>query len=123
MTVDPTAALRSLASDWRGDAELLRRRGAPQQANALESAAEDLEERLREWGAELLTLEGAAEEAGLAYDTIQRKVSSGEIPNAGEQGSPRVRRADLHPWMEPPGSRLHDGPVDELADKALSSRG
>lgn len=120
--MDPLATLRSLAETWRTQAELLRRRGAPQQAETLESAAEDLEDRLREWKLELLTLEEAAEEAGLAYDTIQRKVAEGEIPNAGEKNAPRVRRAALHHWIEAPEPELYEDPVDDLAHRTLQAR-
>lgn len=119
--MDPLHTLRSLVDTWQQEAHLLRRRGAPQQADTLESAAEELEDRLRGWSLELLTLEEAAREAGLAYDTVQRKVGS-EIPNAGETGSPRVRRADLHPWIDAPEPRSHDSPVDELADTTLAAR-
>ena len=87
--------LTSLALEWRDDAALLRRRGAPRQADALESAAEDLEERLRAWELEALTLDEAAAESGYSYSTLQHRVASGDLPNAGESGSPRIRRCDL----------------------------
>lgn len=119
--MDPLATLRSQADTWRSEAKLLRRRGAPQQADTLVSAAEDLEDRLREWALELLTLEEAARETGLAYDTIQRKVGS-ELPNAGQQGNPRVRRADLHPWLEAPQPELYEDPVEDLAHRTLQAR-
>lgn len=120
--MDPLTDLRALAETWQGEADLLRRRGAPRQADALESAAEELEDRLREWSLELLSLEEAAREAGLAYDTVQRKVADGELPNAGEKGAPRVRRADLHPWLDAPTPQLHGDPVDELAERTLRAR-
>lgn len=88
-------ALRSLAARWTDEAALLRRRGAPRQADALESAAEELEARLDTWWLETLTLQEAADEAGLSYSAVQKKVSRGDVPNAGREGSPRVRRCDL----------------------------
>lgn len=102
-------SLEELAASWREDAELLRRWGAPRRGDALERAAGQLEERLREWRLELLSLQQAAEETGLAYDTVQRKVSSGEWPNRGEKGSPRVRRCDVLPSLE--------GPTPQLAEE------
>jgi len=120
--MDPLAALRALTDTWLEEADLLRRRGAPRQADALESAAEDLEDRIREWALEALSLDQAAEETGLAYDTVQRKVASGEIPNRGAKGSPLVRRADLHPWLSAPEPQLHEDPVERLAERTLRGR-
>lgn len=120
--MDPLAPLEELAQGWRADAVRLRRWGAETQAAAVEEAADELEERLQEWALERLTLEEAARESGLAYDTVQRKVSSGEWPNAGKTGSPRVRRCDVLPGLEPPGPREASGPVDALAEEVLRSR-
>lgn len=115
-------ALTDQVASWREEADLLRRRGAPRQADVLESAAEDLEDRLREWRLEALSLEQAARESGLAYDTVQRKVGS-ELPNAGEKGSPRVRRCDLHPWLDAPEPEaVESDVVAELACETLGGR-
>lgn len=114
---DPLATIRHLSAAWRDEAATLRRRGAEGQADTLESAAEDLEDRLREWSLELLSLEDAAQEIGCKYDTLQRKVGS-EIPNAGRKGSPRVRRCDLHPWLRGPELKPVD-PVDQLAERRV----
>lgn len=120
--MDSLADLRSLADRWRDEAALLRRRGAPGPADALASAAEDLEDHLREWRLALLTLDQAAREADLAYDTLQRKVAAGEIANAGEKGSPRVRRCDLHPWLDAPAPEAEEDPVESLALDTLAGR-
>lgn len=120
--MDALAPVRELVDSWREEAALLRRRGAEPQAKLLESAADDLEDRLQEWRLEALTLEQAAREAGLAYDTVQRKVGD-ELPNAGKKGSPRVRRCDLHDWIDPPRPEAVDSdPVRELARETLASR-
>ncbi len=84
-----------LVESWREEAALFRRRGLNQAADVAESYAADLEAAVREYGLAMLTLTEAAAESGLKYDTIQGKVASGEIPNAGRRGSPRVRRCDL----------------------------
>lgn len=47
-----TEPVERLAGEWEDEAETLRRRGATRQAAALESAAEDLRERVRECEAE-----------------------------------------------------------------------
>lgn len=114
--------LLNLAEDWREDAEWLRDYGAEGQAQACEKHAEALEDRLREWELEMLTLEQAAEETGLAYDTAQRKVSSGEWPNRGEKGRPRVRRCDVLPGLQAPEPREVEEPVEELARETLQAR-
>ena len=88
-------ALEALTREWREQAEMLRHRGADAQARALESCAEDHEERLRSWYLESLTLHDAAEESGIAYSTLQQKVATGDLPNSGEKGSPRILRCDL----------------------------
>ena len=84
-----------LAESWREEAALFRRRGLTQAADLAESYAAELEAVLREYRLAALTLKEAATETGLKYDTIQGKVASGEIPNVGRRGSPRVRRCDL----------------------------
>ncbi len=91
-----TARLQSLAAAWRDEADLLRRRGLEREARMVESFASDLEQRLREWELQALTLEQAATELGLKYDTVQRRVACGELPNAGRKGAPRVRRCHLY---------------------------
>ena len=87
--------LPALAESWREEAALFRRRGLNQAADLAESYAMELEAVLREYRLATLTLKEAATETGLKYDTIQGKIASGEIPNAGRRGSPRVRRCDL----------------------------
>lgn len=120
--MDPLATAGALANEWEREAQTLRRRGLEREAQMAESYAADLRERFEAWGLEALDLSEAAAEAGLAYDTVQRKVASGELPNVGKKGRPRVRRADLHPWIEAPvPSELRD-PVAELADETLAGR-
>lgn len=92
MNLEPIARL---ATEWRTEVLGLRRRGADATAEALESCAEELEERVRKWGLERLTLEEAASESGYSYSRLQHCVAGGQIPNAGVAGSPRIRRADL----------------------------
>ncbi len=84
-----------LPEAWREKATEFRRFGAEDQAFTLEYCADDLEETWRIWQEEPITLEEAVEESGHTYSSIQKKVASGEIPNIGEPGAPRVRRADL----------------------------
>ncbi len=87
--------LRDLADRWRDEAAMLERRGLEREARMVESFAGDLEQRLREWLDELLTLEGAAGEVGTTYDAIRKRIARGVLPNSGRQGAPKIRRADL----------------------------
>ena len=72
-----------LATRWRTEAATLRRRGAPQQAEALESCADELEAGLRAHEHEALTLQEAAEESGYSRDHLGRLVREGKLSNAG----------------------------------------
>ncbi len=92
MNLDP---FRTLTNEWRKEAAMLERRGLEREARMVESFAGDLEQRLREWLDELLTLESAAGEVGTTYDAIRKQVARGDLPNAGRQGAPKIRRADL----------------------------
>lgn len=91
------SAFESLANRWQEEAERYERDGALVRAGALQRRmASELTEALDRWWLEELTLEQAAEERGRSYDTIQRRVASGDLPNVGRKRRPRVRRADLY---------------------------
>ena len=113
--------LHSLSASWRTEAELFRRRGMGESGRLMESVAEDLEARLREWELEALSLEAAAEESGYSYSSLQQKVAKGELPNAGGKGSPRVRRCDLPLKGGRSQPRLEPSNLD-LADQVLLAR-
>ncbi len=87
--------IHKLARRWRDEAERFRHRGLHGQAEMTESYASDLEACLREWELEALTLEEAAAESGYSYSTLQKQVSNGKIPNAGEPRRPLIARTDL----------------------------
>lgn len=108
-----TAPLEALAEEWRDEAETLRRRGAPQQANALESAAEDLEDGLFRWWREPLTAEEAAAESGYSADHLRRLARQGKVPTAGDGGRLRIERRHLprKPGQGPGGGDRHTRPV------------
>lgn len=91
-------ALDAAVSRLREEAVTLRRRGAPRQAEALESAADDFAEALRNYRAEELTVAEAAEESGYCQKSLRRMVREGRIPDSrtpGSQGEIRIRRRDL----------------------------
>ena len=109
-----SSSLALLASQWRDEADTLRRRGAEVQAVALESCADELEVALREDSLEALTLNEASQESGYSYSALQKKVASGELPNVGNKNCPRVRRGDLPRKA----GRLPRGPSDGEPDLA-----
>jgi len=86
---------RSLPGRWRSLAEQQRALGAEAQACTLEWCASDLETALRAWRNEILTLDQAATESGYTTEHLGRLLREGKIPNGGERGAPRIRRADL----------------------------
>ena len=84
-----TPALAALLDRWRGEAEVLRRRGAIAQADALASCAAELDEALRQHALEELTPVQAAAESGLSASAIRRLIRR-RFP-----GQRTIRRADL----------------------------
>ena len=120
LNLDP---LRSLAAEWREDAALLERRGLEREAQMIESFASDLEQRLREWELQELTLEQVAVETGLKYDTVQRRVACGELANAGRKGAPLVRRCDLYGGASSTPRLVTESGEPDIAAEVLLARG
>lgn len=110
---------RELAEEWRSEADRMEERGVSVPASVLRSCAADLEQALREWQLEELSLQEAADAAGVHYDTMRKMVARGEVPNVGEKGSPRVRRCDLLPGESSGGLREED---EELVGETLLNR-
>ena len=90
-----SALLQELPARWRADAEVLRRRHAPAQADLLDALASELEGAYCEWEGEALTLGQAAAESGYSADHLSRLLRDGRIPNAGRPNAPRILRRDL----------------------------
>ena len=89
-------AVCGLVAGWRARAADLREWAAAEQAAvAWEHAAQELEERLRAEGEELLNLTQAAGLCGYSADHLGREVRAGRISNAGRSNAPRIRRSDL----------------------------
>jgi hypothetical protein len=89
------AKLDAIATRWRDDAARFAELGQDGLARMSEAYAREYEAAVRDWRAEELTLEQAANESGLAYTTLQHKLRDGSLQNVGEKGRPRVRREDL----------------------------
>lgn len=120
-----TAPLDRLAEEWEGEADTLRRRGAPGQADLMESLVEDLQERIHAWKNEELTIREAAQETGYSPKRLREMVREGRIPDNrpnGSNGTIRVRRKDL---PRKPGGGDGDAvaEVESLAGKIEQGRG
>ncbi len=89
----------------------------------VESFASELEQRLREWELQELTIEQAATELGLKYDTLQRRVRCGELPNAGRKGAPRVLRRDLYGGGSSTPRLITESGEPDIAAEVLLARG
>lgn len=86
---------RELPTAWRTEAGTLEKYGDTRGARLLRDVADVLEASLRSVEDEPLDLSTAARESGYSADRLRHLVSSGEIPNAGKKGAPRIRRGDL----------------------------
>ena len=87
--------LQALRETWLSEAETLERYRDERGAHLCRLHAQELEEAERTAGEELLTLAQASEVSGYSQDHLRHLITAGTIPNAGEKGRPRIRRADL----------------------------
>ncbi len=113
------APLRAVAERWREDAGRFRALGHEPAARHAEAYAAELEQALSEWEGEELTLDEAAAEAGLTPDAIGRRITRGDLPNAGRLHRPRVRRGDLFGPDPRPAQRLEGGEPDIATEMIL----
>ena len=91
-------SLDRLISQWRDEAETLRRRGVAVHATLLESCADELERELDRWENELLSIKEAAAESGYSEETLRRKARSGKLPaerSSGKKTHLKLRCGDL----------------------------
>ena len=73
----------------------LRRWGATAQADTLEAACDHFRSIIMEWLDQPLSPGEAAEECEWEASTVAKKLRSGELPQAGQHGKPKVRRRDI----------------------------
>ena len=89
-------ALTALARQWRERATELRTWAAAEgSALALEGCALELEDALRAAQDELLTVSQGASESGYSERRLRELLADGKIPNAGQPGASRIRRAHI----------------------------
>ena len=87
--------MADLAKRWSAEAESLSRWGDDRGASILRVCAAELTAEVRAHGDEELTITEATSASGYSADHLRALVASGEIPNAGRKGSPRIYRKDL----------------------------
>lgn len=104
MPEDELHPLLAFADRWRFEAAALRKWGADDQADVLETAADELEG----WVNELISPADAAKESTMAESTIRNKLTAGELENHGKRGAPLVRRGDLWGIGERPAGDMPD---------------
>ena len=116
--------LRALPLEFREEAEVLRRWGLVEAAEAAERAASRIEERIQQWLEEELTVAEAASEAGLSTSAAEKRLASGRWPNAGRRYRPRVRRRTLYGPSSGDARTEMRGPsteAEELIDDVLNA--
>lgn len=89
------SSAEDLVVEWRLDASRMEKRGVVDAARIIRSMADQLETVLQHEGSEILTLRQASAESGYSAGHLRRRVSAGDVPNAGRRGAPRIRRSDL----------------------------
>lgn len=109
--------LRKLPERWREEARTLRLYGHEPTAKACERHAEEMEEAVRAYQEETLTVAEAAEESGYSESHLRALLAETKLANAGREGAPRIRRGDL-PAKPKPATR----PILSLAEEALDRR-
>ena len=103
-----------LAEKWRSDADRYERDQALVRGDAiLRRVAAELEAAWREWQDDALTLQEATAESGYCRSSLEKKLESGEIRNAGRKHRPRIRRRDLPVKVKQPDAK------PDIADRIL----
>ena len=113
------SSVTELAARWESDAEMLETYKDGRGAELCRQFAAELREAMRAEENEVLTLAQAALESGYSESHLRHEVASGEIPNAGRTGSPRIRRGDLPLKTS---KRTNTGPSPEAAADDILGR-
>ena len=88
--------VEALMARWADEARRLRDRYALESAaRVCEAHVRELREVLSAQQDALLTVAEAAAECGYSRQHLRALLASGDLPNAGRRGRPRIRRADL----------------------------
>ncbi len=106
-------ALDSLAGRWLSTADTLEGAFDERGAALYRHFAAELKEALRETADEVLTLSEAASESGYSTSRLRHMLASGDLPQAGVKGKPRVRRGDL-----PSKPQKHGQPTTDIEQEA-----
>ncbi len=85
----------SLSRTWRDQARTLDLYDDSRGASILRRLAAELDGALAGMEDEPLTIPEAVKLSGYSADHLRHLVATGQIPNVGRKGSPRIRRGDL----------------------------
>ena len=89
------SAMHDLIARWCSEAATVERCGHESTGKLIRRLAVEVDEALRDDRDETLTLAEAALESSYSTEHLRKMVAAETIPNAGEQGRPRIRRGDL----------------------------
>jgi hypothetical protein len=88
-------AVLTLASEWRQQVTVLRKRGDERGASLMASMVDELSVAIESAADDVLTLKQAARLSGYSAGHLARMIREGDLPNAGRANSPKLRRADV----------------------------
>lgn len=120
-----TSALGPLArlpQEFRGKAIAARHlTGSEAAAHVWDTAAAEVEQRLREAFVEPLTLEAAALESGYTRNHLRRMLTKGRLTNSGTDADPRILRMHLprKPWPGVDAGTIHPASSRVQAARAV----
>jgi len=89
------SAMHDLIARWCSEAATVERCGHESTGKLIRRLAIEVDEALKDDQDETLTLAEAALESSYSTEHLRKRVAAETIPNAGEQGRPRIRRGDL----------------------------
>jgi hypothetical protein len=92
-----TEEIEGFLKGWRSLATTLRTEFDERGAAVIERRAHELENWIAAKSEDAVSVADASDATGYSPDHIRRQLSSGNLPNVGEPGRPRIRRGDLRP--------------------------
>lgn len=120
------SAVAALPDRWRAKAQDFAAFGANAQATTCTLLADELEAALQVQDVATVTLAEASRIGGYSTEHLARLVRSGQLPNAGRKGAPRLHRRDVPTraaYQPPPSLRLVESGNSVASVRADLARG